>query len=1022
MDTSTYQGGTGGGESTMESVDWRTQMASDSQKKIVIKIMDTLKKHHPSWALEKPQEIKSIAQRLEEKIYTTTTSQSDYVRKISMKLLTMESRSANLVPNSLQCNFASSSVNPSDPGSHGIHQVNNQGQQPLPIPVPSNHPQATQQILSQSIHSNIPSSGVQVSAGVSSALPPVNALSQPTISNISSQNPNLQNIQNFVNQRQIPTRQQQQQQSQNSQQYLYRHQIHQIAKHNLHIQQQHQNLLQPSHFQPSSLSTAQQNQQPVIQHHQQSALRQQRQQPLASIVHQQPPPPQSNPMGQQTSATNLQQQQPRLLSQQNNPSNVQQPHQHSIGQHKNFPAIHQQQTMLNNQHSTQVMQSKVSIPQKNHSMQGQRSQLELQVMPQLQTQSGQLQHQLNMKLQSNMSQRDMQQRLPTSGAFQQQNVIDQQQKQLFQQQRAMPEASSTSSDSTAQIGNQNNGDWQEEVYQKIKAMKDKYMPGLTDLYPKIMIKLHLHDSLPQQPKNEQFEKAKMLKHIFDSCLNFLQVPRSNILPIYKEKLDLYEKQIINIILTFNRKPGPHLQQPLPSPTQVHPHESHMNSPNSTMFQLKQLQPHHQMKHHFLQKQQQQQFNRQTKQQQLQLPHIGVKIESLTRPGPPFSPQISSPNVDQQNPLTSVTKSATCTPLQSANSPFTMSSPSTPSTSHILGDSEKVNLGIPNAGNVGHQSNVASHSLSLPFGTPGISASPLLAEFTSPDGNHGNEALIVYGKSSSTIEKLIEHLLKVVKSISAKSLSASVSDIGSVVSMIDSIAGSGACIKSRAAIGEDLVATTKCRLQSTTTGKRKTKMKPLNVVSSASNVNDSFKRFSYLEASELESTATSSIKRPRIKTSNALLEEIRGINWGLIDTMVDISEEDAGSGIVVKFSFGAVNIKSQYASAKVLPIQPLRLLVPANYPSCSPILLDKFPVEISKEEELEDLSMKAKWRFHSCVRMLSEPMSLEEMARTWDTCARVVISEYAHQTSGGAGGTFTSKYGPWEDCLTFIASA
>nr|KAJ0199535.1 hypothetical protein LSAT_V11C600305210 [Lactuca sativa] len=134
--------------------------------------MDTLKKHHPSWALEKPQEIKSIAQRLEEKIYTTTTSQSDYVRKISMKLLTMESRSANLVPNSLQCNSVSSSVNPSNPGSHGIHQVNNQGQQPLPIPVPSNHPQATQQILSQSIHSNIPSSGVQVSAGVSSALPP----------------------------------------------------------------------------------------------------------------------------------------------------------------------------------------------------------------------------------------------------------------------------------------------------------------------------------------------------------------------------------------------------------------------------------------------------------------------------------------------------------------------------------------------------------------------------------------------------------------------------------------------------------------------------------------------------------------------------------------------------------------------------------------------------------------------------------------------------------------------------------
>lgn len=55
----------------------------------------------------------------------------------------------------------------------------------------------------------------------------------------------------------------------------------------------------------------------------------------------------------------------------------------------------------------------------------------------------------------------------------------------------------------------------------------------------------------------------------------------------------------------------------------------------------------------------------------------------------------------------------------------------------------------------------------------------------------------------------------------------------------------------------------------------------------------------------------------MQTSNALLEEIREINWGLIDTMVGISEEDVGSGTVVRCSFGAVNIKSQYASAKVV---------------------------------------------------------------------------------------------------------
>lgn len=43
------------------------------------------------------------------------------------------------------------------------------------------------------------------------------------------------------------------------------------------------------------------------------------------------------------------------------------------------------------------------------------------------------------------------------------------------------------------------------------------------------------------------------------------------------------------------------------------------------------------------------------------------------------------------------------------------------------------------------------------------------------------------------------------------------------------------------------------------------------------------------------------------------------------------------------------------------------------------------------------------------------MSLKDMAKTWDVCARAVVAEYAQQTAGG--GTFTSKYGAWEDCLT-----
>ncbi|KAJ0511127.1 hypothetical protein HanIR_Chr11g0548501 [Helianthus annuus] len=93
---------------------------------------------------------------------------------------------------------------------------------------------------------------------------------------------------------------------------------------------------------------------------------------------------------------------------------------------------------------------------------------------------------------------------------------------------------------------------------------------------------------------------------------------------------------------------------------------------------------------------------------------------------------------------------------------------------------------------------------------------------------------------------------------------------------------------------------------------------INVVSSASS-------FNHLENSELESTATSTIKRPRVEMKHPLLEEIREINQGLIDTVVDISQENAepevGKGTIVKCSYSAValcpNLKSQFASMQMI---------------------------------------------------------------------------------------------------------
>ncbi|XP_030492183.2 mediator of RNA polymerase II transcription subunit 15a isoform X2 [Cannabis sativa] len=104
-----------GGEPTMDTTDWRTQFQHDWRQRVVNKIMDTLKKHLPFSGQEGLLELKKIAERFEEKIYSTATSQTDYLRKISLKMLTMEPKSQNNnIPNPLPSNPVNS--RPTDPG------------------------------------------------------------------------------------------------------------------------------------------------------------------------------------------------------------------------------------------------------------------------------------------------------------------------------------------------------------------------------------------------------------------------------------------------------------------------------------------------------------------------------------------------------------------------------------------------------------------------------------------------------------------------------------------------------------------------------------------------------------------------------------------------------------------------------------------------------------------------------------------------------------------------------------------
>ncbi|XP_060183709.1 mediator of RNA polymerase II transcription subunit 15a-like isoform X2 [Lycium barbarum] len=111
-------------------------------------------------------------------------------------------------------------------------------------------------------------------------------------------------------------------------------------------------------------------------------------------------------------------------------------------------------------------------------------------------------------------------------------------------------------DSTAQMGNANAADWQEEIYQKIKSMRQMYLSELNDLYQKIA------STIQQRPQHEHIEKLKVFKMTLERIVLFLQLNKHDIYPIHKEKLLSVEKHI-SFFLSSNR---PH--RPASSPLQV----------------------------------------------------------------------------------------------------------------------------------------------------------------------------------------------------------------------------------------------------------------------------------------------------------------------------------------------------------------------------------------------------------------------------------------------------------------------
>jgi len=68
---------------------WRSE---ERRQKIINKIVECLRRHCPRTGPDSMNELKKIALRFEHKVYTSAINQHDYLRRLSLKMLSLESK------------------------------------------------------------------------------------------------------------------------------------------------------------------------------------------------------------------------------------------------------------------------------------------------------------------------------------------------------------------------------------------------------------------------------------------------------------------------------------------------------------------------------------------------------------------------------------------------------------------------------------------------------------------------------------------------------------------------------------------------------------------------------------------------------------------------------------------------------------------------------------------------------------------------------------------------------------------
>ncbi|KAH1102258.1 hypothetical protein AAZX31_13G172700 [Glycine max] len=598
--------------------------------------------------------------------------------------------------------------------------------------------------------------------------------------------------------------------------------------------------------------------------------------------------------------------------------------------------------------------------------------------------------------------------------------------------------------SAQEAGKSANTEWKEQVYQRVQRMNSAYFPTVNTIYQQMNRKLQQLESSPQEPNT--VERMRFNMKLLEQILAILRVNKWQITTEFKENLDKAEKFIQSKFFSKNvssHHQGQQRSADVQSRQQSGP--SHSSISPLMILEMKPSpqalgsQNYHPMKDVSQQNKMCLQEKQAAKQyggsQQSGPSHSSISpVKTLEmRPSPQA---LGTQNyhmmkdVSQQNKMCLQEKQVT---IKYRN---------------LQQDVNQLSI-IKGAGNTVQQqtqgTQKATEAFSVSVNSQGISASPLIENC-----NNLKEISRKPTLTSDEPSAAMQYFLKVLTSISPEALSASLGEIREVVYLNDAIPSPELmhgppemvqqqmqpCLISQTGINlaSDIEPCSQARYITCndfvpTGRKRSCSMNSMTAFDTSSTCASSCDSNQLTDTEKPDLTLVTS-KHPRIVEKCSLLEEIKEINNLLIDSEIVIGEKDSiqsaaggaaedGEGLVIKFLFNAVtfnqNLISHLSADKKSIIKPLWLLVPASYPFCPPVVLDKMPLEVS--DGMEDLSTIAKSKLRQFLQCLNQPWSLGDIAMLWERCAREAILEYAKCIGGG---TFSSIYGGWNMCQNYDA--